>query len=158
MRALALLCLAVGKPMRRCRLLTQTRSALELELIAADDGGGTLAGEMAAHACEFPVMWLRHRKIVSFFGGPVDVFGAPIDSPPLHVHHLHVIDGADGVDFHVFETHGDFTRGDGLAWNATLKAGTCFVYDGMPDLTNEYRDPHGAYVATAEVNDRVGKG
>jgi hypothetical protein len=43
--------------------------------------------------------------IVSFSGYTSDRFNIPIDFPPLHIHHLHVI--KDGTT-HWWETHGDY--------------------------------------------------
>ncbi|KAH8056821.1 hypothetical protein JL722_7034 [Aureococcus anophagefferens] len=137
--------------MPRCEVVSRSAAFLELELAGAS-AAGTLPGEMVAHACEFPYALLRNRRITSFFGGPVGADGAPVGSPPLRVHHLHVQDGADGVDFHVFETHGDFVDASG-AWNTSWAPGTCVAYDGRPDFTNEYRDPAGSFVATAETDD-----
>lgn len=140
----------------QCAVIASSATMLELEF--PDGRGGTLPGASRHFFCAFPRRLLHTRRIVSFFGGPVDAGGAAIDAPPLHVHHLHVIDGDDDpVDFHVFATHGDFTGGGDPPWNTSLAPGYCLAFDGMPDATNAYRDPKGAYVVSAMVDDaRVG--
>lgn len=130
---------AAARQIPPCAVIAASATYLELELAPATPNG-TLPGERRAHGCAFPVRLLRRRRVVSFFGGPVDAAtGAALGAPPLGVHHLHVLDGGeDPIDFHFFATHGDFAGGKLPAWNTSLPAGFCRVSDGAPDRTNPY--------------------
>lgn len=65
-------------------------------------------------------------RVVAYVGDALDEYGSPIAYPPLHMHHIHIVQ-MDAV--HWFETHGDYAQGsEGYAH--ALPAGYCSVHHG----------------------------
>jgi hypothetical protein len=65
------------------------------------------------------VLFSEGERVKAFVAGLVTPEGEPISVPPLHAHHIHVVERAGSgpgwpwhqTDFHLWQTHGDFSIG-----------------------------------------------
>ena len=117
-----------------------------------------LPGQFVSMFIDFSHLFRTGDQIIEYTGDAVDVTGAPVGYPPLHVHHLHLSRDWPGIVTtpHWMESHGDYAHGtEGFMPGMKLPEGYCdrlAPADGMhiDGQLNDVRFTHGMSMSADE--------